>query len=299
VLDRKWINARPVLCLFPGQAPERRRIALDYFADAMADGFQHVIACGKAVTGGGKAAVAGGKGVGVVGVYHLIRHPDGLLPQEVIPFDPEQRQVRVEKTPLAGVQLGHVHQAVPMSQILIVAVLEGQGDVLGVVRFDGFHERRRFRLWKGQALALGACQRARVRPASLDHGNAESVQARDVGDPCDAHPRQKRTYPGEGFFGGNQAMRVSTVSLGGWPADAGEQLRSSHGFTISSARQERLLDSTCLYSARLPGVREARGHSGPPLSLTATIDGIPDSWHNADNPLLRRPTSLQWRLKTI
>ena len=193
--------------------PQRRRIPLDHLRDAMVDRLQDVIAGREAVAAGGKAAAAARQGQRVAGVDHLVGQPGRQVGEQIAPFDPQDRQVRMEAAPGQARQGVEIDQAMRPGELAGAAELERQLDALGVVQLDRFHHARGLGRVQGQSLALGHGERARVRPAYHDHRDADPIEAGDIGDPGDAHGREVRLHAGQRGRGIDRAVSAAPVGL--------------------------------------------------------------------------------------
>ena len=144
---------------------------------------------------------------------HLVRQPSRLLGEQIAPFDPQDRQVRMETAVGPARQGVEIDQAMRPGELAGAAELERQLDALGVVQLDRFHHAGGLGGLEGQSLALGHGERTRVRPAYHDYRNADPIQAGDIGDPGDAHGREVWLGARQRGSGIDRAVSAAPVGL--------------------------------------------------------------------------------------
>jgi len=168
IVDRGEIDAGGRLLRGWQQILQRRGVALDDLADAVADRFQEMIAGGEAVGGTHKASRSGRLRQRVIRVNQLERRPHGLGLREVPRLDPEQRQIRMKGARFQTRQRVHVSESVAVTEIRMRHELHRPRDPFGVQGLDRFHQRGGFGGGEIEALAARRDARLELRGTRRD-----------------------------------------------------------------------------------------------------------------------------------
>src|SRR5262245_10508326 len=87
---------------------------------------------------------------------------------------------------------GEIDELMRIAKLLMASQLEWENDALRMKGLDRFHETGGLSCRQRLAFTLKRCYRTRVWAADKCHRYADSVQACDVGDPCNSHDRHER-----------------------------------------------------------------------------------------------------------
>ena len=213
--------------------PQRVGITLHDFTDAVDDGFERVIAGGKAVRTHDERPAARRERQREVRVHHLVWHPHRTASDQVVALGPEQRLVRMERADRELRQAGDVDHRAGVLQFGPGGVDERHRHVLGMPRLDRLHDAGGTRGVEIEALALRHGQGPGIRAVDRDDRQADVIESGDDADPCDARPLHHGCDAGQGLRRRNDTMGTARAPLG---RRAGVAVRQVHARDRSSRR---------------------------------------------------------------
>ena len=250
------------------QAPQRQRVALDCFAQRVAQRFEHMVAGGEAARRGLQRPV-GGPTDGIVGADEIKRHPAARAGEQVAALDPLELGVawiggRVRRARQA--RRIHGKQA-PFGDFGISPAHMRPHDLLRVPRLRCLHQRRRLRSRQRRSLALEDGDRAGVRAVGSRNRDAERVETGEVREPRDAKARPERQHPRKRLFRCDDAMRTITIALGALVGQIDAARQGHHRASGATAARD---DAPAADARRAAVSASASRSSAAPSSVSVT-----------------------------